>query len=342
MANKNTGVGRTNSGDRVDQQIVGREAPTQPEIDRAAEYASPNTSAGTSDTPREPDTETRTREIRAEIEQTREDLSDTLSSIQERFRPSTVAANAVDTVREAASERAREIGDSEPVQYARANPVPSAMVGLGLVGAAWLAFGGRDRYQYRRISSRSQWRGNPGRSGATGTLAGRRGMQVGEYDADARSYMGRQSLYETSADAYGGTDIGRRSRAGRSESDQYGEYGEYGRETMRRAKNQLQRTWDQNPLLIGAAVGLIGAIVGSLVPETDRENELLGPARDSTVQMVEQAVQNKVEQVQNAATNAVNEVQKAVGIASTDESTSTTRPSSSGENKRGGPGSTPR
>ena len=51
--------------------------------------------------------EPRTREIRAEIEQTREDMSETVNAIQERLRPGNIAANAADSVRHAARSNRR-------------------------------------------------------------------------------------------------------------------------------------------------------------------------------------------------------------------------------------------
>jgi hypothetical protein len=303
MANKNPGVGRKTAGTRMDQQIVGRESMTP--LDHGDEYgsfdsnvATPRTDTTSDDNAatRETNPQARTREIRAEIEQTREEMSETVNTIQERLRPSTIASNAADKIRETASEGAREIVESQPVRYARANTIPTAMVGIGLAGAAWLAFGGKRPVQSRYRGASDRYYVGAGRLYKD---------ESDEYDADAEfGVSNRGRNYST--DLRRGTD---------STAD-------YGREGMVRAQNQLQQTWDRNPLLMGAAAGILGAVIGSLVPESDRENELMGPARDNIVEGVEQAVQNKVEQVQNAATNAVNEVQKAVGITSSDESPS--------------------
>ncbi|MGH9373231.1 MAG: DUF3618 domain-containing protein, partial [Vicinamibacterales bacterium] len=83
--------------------------------------------------------EERTREIRAEIEQTREDMSETVNAIQERLRPSTLASDAASSVKQAAIEKARDVADSDSVMYVRANPIPTAMVGVGIAGLVWLA-----------------------------------------------------------------------------------------------------------------------------------------------------------------------------------------------------------
>ncbi len=77
----------------------------------------------------------RTREIRAEIEQTRGEMSETVNAIQDRLRPSNLAAGAAESVKSSVkqaageqarmvSDAARDFADSEPVQYVRANPAP--------------------------------------------------------------------------------------------------------------------------------------------------------------------------------------------------------------------------
>ena len=78
-----------------------------------------------------------------------------MNAIQDRLRPGNIASNAAESVKstvrnvasntsEAVSDRAREMADSEPVQYVRANPIPTAMIGIGIAGVTWLALGGRE------------------------------------------------------------------------------------------------------------------------------------------------------------------------------------------------------
>lgn len=48
----------------------------------------------------------------------------------------------------------------------------------------------------------------------------------------------------------------------------------------RRTRGWAEQQMDENPLVLGAAVLALGAVVGSLVPTTRREDELIGPRRD--------------------------------------------------------------
>jgi hypothetical protein len=292
MADQNSRVGRERIGMPADDSITGRESTDAADraeqnsgshLDEAAEHATrryrKTPSRGTA-----PD---RTRAIRAEIEQTREDMSETVNEIQDRLSPSTIAANAVDTVKDAARDRVHDVADSETVRYVRANPIPTTMIGIGVMGLAWLAFGRGARTQPRARVWRDtrDWRG--------------------------QSEYGTASDYpttgaESSSVAY--------SRAVRP--DAAARMMQNTTRSAGRAQTSLRRAWQENPLLIGAAAAALGGIVAASLPETDSENRLMGETRNQMIEGVQQAVKGKVEEVQNAATSAVNQVQKAVGLGS--------------------------
>src|SRR5215217_4862023 len=278
-----------------------------------------STPAGTAEytSPAEP----RTREIRAEIEQTREQLSETVDAIQERLRPGHIAANAAESVRHAARERVRDVADSDSVQYVRANPLPTAMIGIGVAGLAWLAMGGNEPRRYRSHSRRGSQDWNRrfaddrqrsrGSYSGYGTAGGYTpGLAYSESDNYFAETAANERWAERSAPGVDTADITRGAR-----------------ETAARAQQTARRTWDSNPLLVGAASALLGAIVGLAIPETEREHELMGETRDNLMDTVQETVRDKVSQVQEAATNADSNVQEvaknAVGM-----NTDTTGPGS--------------
>src|SRR4051812_27169091 len=116
------------------------------------------------------DTDLRAQQIRAEIEQTREDLSESVEAIQEKLRPSNIVASAAssagdrvkelastttETVKEMASTTTEKVkdmahtaaetseqwldasGGNRLINKIRNNPMPAMLVGAGLT---WLAF----------------------------------------------------------------------------------------------------------------------------------------------------------------------------------------------------------
>ena len=243
------------------------------------------------------------------------------------------------------------MADSEPVQYVRANPIPTAMIGIGIAGLTWLALGGREaesrnRYRTRGRSSRD-WRrlapynesdryyrggtghtGYPGQSnygsesgfgdagfGETG-YPGQGGYEraaaySADSDFDRGYYSGARGAYDNSGDYRGNrSDYRDRNSSWTGDmasnvSETAQDFGRRAQQTTRTAQRKLQRSWQQNPLMMGAASAVLGLIVGMAVPETEIENEYMGEARDNALEGVQQTVRETVEKVQNAATSAV-------------------------------------
>lgn len=209
----------------------------------------------------------KTREIRAEIDQVRDNMSDTVNAIQDRLRPGTIASNAAESVKHAALDKARDIAESDSVKYVRANPFATAMLGVGVAGLAWMVFGPKNGGAYRGPAADDAWR----RAQSEGDE--RLGYAIGGVSTD-------------------------RVRAGY-------------RQSMSQAENAAQRAWNQSPLLIGAAVAVLGAIVALAVPETERERELMGETRDQMMDSVHESVRDTVTKVKQVATETAGTVQGA-------------------------------
>jgi len=235
-------------------------------------------------------------EIRIEIEETRADLAQTVEAIEQKLRPSAVAARAAESVKEsaaakvhaltgAAGDAVRTAGGAAQRAVARTsqsagevaggvmgmvreNPIPAALIAIG---TGWLlanAGGSRRRVSANMDSSQTDryWR---------------------EMNTHGRSDM----------------DIAPVRRGGRH------------------AQAYLQRMTSENPLLVGAGALLIGAAFGLALPETQRENELMGEARDSLVDRAQQVASHAAERLQEQASGVAD---AAGGVADS------LRPSSQG------------
>jgi len=89
--------------------------------------------------------EPRLRQLQDEIAETRGDIASTLGAIEDRLRPSTLAASAAEAVTDKAASIGDSIATSQPARYARANPWGTALAVTGAVVAVWLMLTPRRR-----------------------------------------------------------------------------------------------------------------------------------------------------------------------------------------------------
>jgi gas vesicle protein len=245
------------------------------------------------------ETDERARELRAEIAETRVEMTETIEALQDRLKPSTIVANAGETVRNATTEKVKQMantaGDAAErvmnnsfMDTIRENPLPAAMIGIG---AAWLIIKGRSetrRYDMGRYgydqgygeSGRYDWRTRTG-----GATTGQYGYgTAGSEDSDTNG-----GVRDMASDAA-------------SRASEYVDDARYAvRRTTRRAQNSFDRVLRENPLALGAAATIVGAAIGMTIPETEAENELMGETRDNVVERARGLASEAAQKVQDTA-----------------------------------------
>ena len=235
----------------------------------------------------DPETEQRARVLRSEIEQTREELTETVEAIQERLRPGNVVASAASATTEKvknmaynAADRADEwldrSGTAGFFDRVTANPLPLA---LTIVGAAWMVAGSGSRSQgsYPRRDASEDY---PSRQYSS------RGSRSDEYPGGDYATTGYSA--RTATARYG------RSGSGESVGDMVGRTGQ-------RMKTMVR----DYPLAVGAAALIVGASLGMVAPETEKENELMGEARDTAIERAQEAASTAVGKVKEATADVV-------------------------------------
>jgi len=263
-------------------------------------------------------------EIQGTIEQTREQMSETIGELQERLSPAHIKAQIreatigkVEDMAQRASDQMYEARQSV-VSTVTANPVPAALVGIGL---AWLWMNRRSGGSSYEDSAR-RWRyPRGGEDRYYPDESYRRFQQEGTtpYDREAGPGAG---LASKASDALSGASdkisdvVGQVREAGSQfaarTKDRVSGVVDQAQQTAERVKtsaqNQAQqaqdrfdRAMDENPLAVGAIALAVGTAIGLAIPQTRKENEWMGETRDNLVDTAQAAVQNAAGQVREAA-----------------------------------------
>lgn len=199
-------------------------------------------------------------EIRSEIEETRLDMGGTLNELGDRLEPSHLVEQAKENVREATIGRIEETakGVSDMVMDTiKRNPIPAAIAGAGLA-LLWANRSQGPQGAQRGYAQRYQ----PGETEDLGSKAKDAATTVGSAVGSAAE--GAQQVTGEVID-----------RAG---------------ETAQQVGWKLDSFMQANPLAVGAIAIGAGALVGSIVPETPKEREVLGDASRQVGSLVRETV----------------------------------------------------
>lgn len=269
--------------------------------------------------------------IEADIARTRRELSGTVSEIQERLSPSHIRDEAKEKIREATVDKwkdaasrfgnaAKEQGDrlkeaasrfsgaakergSEMVDTfkssrtwdsiknstawdaIKSNPVPVILIGAGV---AWLIFN-RNRPSNAMSETMSSL------SGKAGELTDTAQARVSELTSQAKQ-TGSELASKASQSASEMAEKASQSASRLSQTAQ---------ERARMASNRLSDYIRDNPLGVALAVLGIGAVVGLSIPESRKEQEVMGSASDALLSRAKETAQRALQKAQHAAEKAV-------------------------------------
>jgi ElaB/YqjD/DUF883 family membrane-anchored ribosome-binding protein len=265
-------------------------------------------------------------EIRENIEQTRAEMSETINAIQERLSPDHLKEQVKEQVREQFQEaketvRQATIGKvDDMVQSAsdtvyrtrrsvmttiRENPIPAAMVGVGL---GWLLMSGRGTGS----SGRSTYQ-RSGRGYRASSYTPRPGYGVpGRGAAGATTYGESKSGVVSQAQETASNIANKATSAVSGAVDQAQETASYVADQAQWAGNRVQSAMERNPLAVGAVALAVGAAVGLAIPLSEAENEMMGETRDTLVDKAQTVAQDTMDTVQRVAGRVTEEAQTAI------------------------------
>ncbi|HEX6643491.1 MAG TPA: DUF3618 domain-containing protein [Gemmatimonadales bacterium] len=257
-------------------------------------------------------------EIEREIEATRERMSHNIDALGEKLSPHNLKEQAKDAITGAAHNAASNVANkarrtgSRMADAFRDNAIPVTMVGIGVTWMLLKRNGDGDRaYTYTGPERRAGYTGY----GSSGYGYGSSSPAYGgtgwsEYAGDAE--LEERNRVRRAADSVGQKVSGAAHAVGdkvsgvahsiadtassaahsvREKSGDFarraGDFGTSARDRARdlgtRARGGFDHTLEDNPLALAAGATLLGLAVGLLFPATERENRMMGPARDRLV-----------------------------------------------------------
>jgi hypothetical protein len=284
--------------------------------------------------------------IRAEIQQTRARMSHTVEDIGHRLNPDRLKEQLKQNVHEATIGKAENMARNAMDRVddtrhnilgtIRDNPLPAAMVGIGL---GWMLFNGRrsDRTEYygydydqafRPVQpgyyrpgleeEQGTWNRTAERtSAAAGSLMDRgediahtvrdRGEELAHKAQDRVADLAHD-VRDTVSDAADRAQDAIGDTASRARSMARGAIRE-GRHTTHRIEDRIQNMLHDSPLAVGATVVALGLAAGLAAPTTRREAELMGPTRDRMLHQARERVSEVADKAQNVAGRVAREVE---------------------------------
>ena len=209
-------------------------------------------------------------QIERDIRDTRAEVGATLDAIQSKLTPGQMMDQALGYLRTSLpADFGRNMNET-----VRNNPLPVALVGIGLV---WMMASGRSGSAVHapRMGTRRHddpWQASDTSSGSsslrdTAQHATDRAREMAD-QARERIADGADSMRERMADTAG------------SARERVSDLAHRTREQMDHARARASMMINEQPLLVGALGIALGAAVGAALPETRREDELMGELRD--------------------------------------------------------------
>jgi len=255
--------------------------------------------------------------IRSDIEETRAGMSDTIDELASRLDPDRLKDNAKEAVRDAtigraqdavnsAQERTMEVGNSL-MDTVKRNPIPVMLIGLG---AGWLYMSSRNQSNDRDgFDYRTTYRGYYGPTSRY-YGPGPYGTTERESPSMTSQVQGKAQNLASQASEQAGEFADQAQQFAGQAQEQVGRYADQAQQFAGQAQGSIQNFVNSNPLAAAALALGIGFAVGYAVPETRKEDELMGEAHAAAMDKAQTMAQGAIDKVSDSDTvnQKVNEV----------------------------------
>jgi ElaB/YqjD/DUF883 family membrane-anchored ribosome-binding protein len=236
-------------------------------------------------------------EIEREIEATRGRMTRDIDELGDRLSPENLKRQAKDAITGKAQDIAHFIQENT-----------SLVAAMGL-GAVWLIQQrNRSEISGDRMARFAYTGPERRQEGVTGRIADRASEVRDSVSATAGRVAERAGDLTHQAGELAGRARERAGELGGEVRERARDIGSRAKDQTRRAHGGLERLVEESPLAVAAAVAALGLACGFLVPETEREQRLMGPARDDLVNRA----QGTARRVKDAAVEAGQELREVV------------------------------
>lgn len=255
-------------------------------------------------------------DVEREVEATRGQIDQTVQALKEKMQPRELF-NEASRFMGAASDRTLTM----MMQRAKQNPIPLALMGLGL---AWMVVGGRRRRAFEpRVGDYDSYEAYDAyeglqESGGRQRLKRRLDTAV---DSARDAFEGAKDKLsevvdhakEGLADARTHAAEGAESAKGRVSALAHSAQDRAVR-LSRQAQTRYHDVLDAEPLVIGAIGLAVGAAMGAALPSSSVERRYMGPTRDKVVERGKEMAQQSLGDVKHAAQRAYGQVKEELHL----------------------------
>lgn len=244
-------------------------------------------------------------EIEQEVEAARGRLDRTLEALKQKMEPQELFHEAKSMMSEA-SNRAL----STAVEQVKANPLPIALIGIGV---AWLAINqARRGHDSQGDGYYPVYEGYEEDEGVRDKIKARAGAAKARLTEGAGK--AREKLSEAQHQAADGVARAR-NRAGELAHNARAKAGEYGHA----ARQRFDDTLENEPLVVGAIGVAVGAAIGAALPSTTAERRYFAPARRAATERAKESLTEVRDAAQRAYGQAKDELRRQASASGDQE-----------------------
>jgi len=203
---------------------------------------------------------------------------------------------------------ARDAG-SGIVDMVRENPLPAALSGIGL---GWLLMNRSKSQHYQRSYYQPQRHTTLHQQSYNSPGFQEYQQREAQYHSEGGQSVGDRvgSVAGTVGDAAGNAAESVQQTAGQI-AGQVSNFGSMAQGEVQDLRFAADRMLDENPIPMGFLALGLGLAVGMMIPETEKENQVFGEARENVMDRAQTAAQEVVEKVQNVVGDVAESAQQA-------------------------------